>query len=46
MISLDLHKYIFGDEEHLQAYKDDNELQDEDEDCKAERKNVYAISHD
>jgi hypothetical protein len=45
-ISPDLQKYIFGDEEHLQAYKDDNELLDEDEDCKAERKNVYAIKMD
>ena len=42
-MSKDVHKLIFGDEEHLQAYKDDDELVNEDEDCKAERKNLYKI---
>jgi hypothetical protein len=45
-ISKDVHKFIFGDEEHLASYKDENELADEDEDCKAERKMVYGIKKD
>lgn len=45
-ISKEMHKSIYGDEEHLAAYKDENELEVEDSDCKAERKNVYAINKD
>lgn len=43
-ISPDLYKRIFGDDSHLVAYKDDDELLDEDEDAKAERKAVHAMS--
>ena len=41
-----MHKTIFGDEEHLAAYQDENELMIEDSDCKAERKTDYAIKKD
>jgi len=38
-----LSKILFSDESHLEAYKDDNELYEEDSDAKAEREKVYSI---
>jgi ABC-type glutathione transport system ATPase component len=41
-----LHPIIFGDNSDLVAYKDDSELQDEDDDVKEERKFVYQLDMD
>jgi len=38
-----LHSLIFSDESHLVSFKDDNELNEEDMDAKAEREKVYAL---
>jgi len=38
-----LHKDIFGDDSHLVAYKDDNELVEEDSDAKTERDTIYKL---
>jgi len=46
-ISEDLHKSIFGDDSNLKAYKDDNELADEDQDAKDEREKIRKLTkHD
>ena len=34
---------IFGDDSYLEVYKDAEELVDEDQDAKDERKKVYAL---
>jgi ABC-type glutathione transport system ATPase component len=42
-LSSSLHGMIFVDEGKLQAYEDEDELLNEDDDCKAERKLIYKI---
>ena len=44
MVSKDMHKKIFGDDSELIAYKDDNELVDEDGDVKEERKYILSVN--
>lgn len=43
-ISADLHKKVFGDDSDLKAYKDDNELADEDQDAKDEREKIRKLT--
>ena len=43
-ISSDLHKSIFGDDSELVAFRDEDELREEDIDSKDERKAVYALN--
>ena len=40
-----LHKYIFGDDKHLKIFKDEIELEDEDQDVRTERELVYETPY-